>query len=429
MKKNFLLLTVLILIALFPVSQTLAGHPDHDPSWVWKSTAAVAGNPDILHTIWEMARPPYGPYDKIALHRFAYEGKNWRKRPHGDKVLLHLPGTWDTAWKGITDSNFENHLFFADRGYDVYSLDYRTSYLPDLPYTQELEQSIGSAAYWTYGLFREDIKACVEKIKRTSHARRLFLSGFSRGGTHMWIYASKYGHHDLKGLIGLDGGSPFAGTTPKRSTAEYDAAVNAFLSGGRPLLTGSTTFDGFCRIQFSARFPYAQKTVGYGDLRSCLTGSIYYGMYGEPPVAINVISDLQAYFYNFVWNDRFGPIVTDYGILTNYYEGQMDLQTLIKAEAGMTLYWPAIQNIERIDDLDYADNVAKLKLPVLFFGGILSCGYDGSRCTLPTLKFKCASPDITVVTLPAFGHMDVMWGLNSREKVKEPMLEWMNNRR
>jgi hypothetical protein len=34
-----------------------------------------------------------------------------------------------------------------------------------------------------------------------------------------------------------------------------------------------------------------------------------------------------------------------------------------------------------------------------------------------------------VATLPAFGHMDVMWGLNSREKVKEPMLEWMNNRR
>lgn len=53
----------------------LPSHAKHGIShtdYQWKSSEAVAGHPDIVHTLWEAERPPYGPYDKIALNRFVY---------------------------------------------------------------------------------------------------------------------------------------------------------------------------------------------------------------------------------------------------------------------------------------------------------------------------------------------------------------------
>jgi pimeloyl-ACP methyl ester carboxylesterase len=51
--------------------------------------------------------------------------------------------------------------------------------------------------------------------KKLSRAKKIFLAGRSRGGTQMYIYASKYWQEDLKGLIGLDG----AASGPTRAAA------------------------------------------------------------------------------------------------------------------------------------------------------------------------------------------------------------------
>ena len=427
MKKTAIIFLALCLVlpAAFPAH---AKNQNHWGDWAWKSTSAVEDNPGIMHTIWESERPPYGPYDKIALHRFVYVGKSPEKMPKKDRVMFHLPGTWDTAWKGVTQPDFENHLFFANNGYDVFSMDYRVSYLPELPLDRF---DASSTAGWSYGVFREDIKAGVELAKKLSGSKKVFMSGFSRGGTQMWIYASKYGE-DLKGLIGLDGGAPFPLATAPRSQAQYDAAVGAFLAAPVPRLTPSTTFEGYNRILFAGRLPDTTLVPGYRTLEECLLESVYYPTYGPPPAgtSLDTVSDLMAYFYNFAWNDRFGPTpVTAYGILTNYFEGMIDKYTLMKAEAGMALYWPAIQNIERENDPGYGDNIAQITLPVIYFGGILGCGYYGERCTVPGLPYKCAGSDVTVITLPAFGHMDVMWGIHSRNEVKEPLLRWMEDRK
>lgn len=421
--KTSVWVTVTAALVLFILATpSLACEGCTQTDWQWVSTSEVADT-GVLHTTWEAQRPPYGPYDKIALHRFVYRGGDWGKYPRPGKVLFHLPGTWDTAWKGITDPAYENHVFFALNGYAVYSMDYRVSYLPELP--QEGFDSSSTEA-WTYGAFREDIKACIEKAKKLSHTRKVFLSGFSRGGTQMWIYASKYGEADLKGLIGLDGGAPYASPAAPRTETEYQAAMDAFLASQAPRLSPSTTYEGYNRIQFAGILPGSTHVPGYGSLEDCLYDSDYYELYGPPPQGTNLdtISDLMAYFYNYAWNERFGGI-QDFGVLTNYYEGMMDQSTLIRAEAGMEFYWPAVQNVEQESDPGYGDNIADIDLPVLFFGGILGCGYEGSRCP-PDGPFKCASEDVSVVTLPHFGHMDVMWGTQSLEQVKQPMLEWMD---
>ncbi len=396
------------------VTAAHAGKEEAASGWQWKSSQSVPGTDGIVHTVWETARPSFGPYDKIALHRFVYEGKNWRKRPQKGRVMFHLPGTWDTAWKNITSPEYENHLFFAANGYEVYSLDYRVSYLPNLP-LEDFDAS--STAQWTYEAFREDIKACIEMAKRLSNTKKVFLSGFSRGGRQMWIYANKYWRRDLKGLIGLDGGPPFAATTPPRTQEEYDAAVAEFLSGDEPLLTSGTTYAGYNRMQHAVIMPEAKMTVGFESLEACLTSSTYYN--GAPPdgSTIDDVADLMSYFYYYAW----GP-----ARLTNVYEGMIDKEILLKAQAGTTLYWPAIQNVELDSDPGYGDQTAEIDLPVIYFGGILGCGSDGAVCNNPDAIFKCGSDDVTVIHLPDFGHMDVMWGTHSLEQVKKPLLEWMN---
>lgn len=417
MKRGFgIVLAAMGLVSLLAFAAY--AQPDcRQADWQWKSSELVAGSSGIVHTVWELARPPYGVYDKIALHRFAYKGKDIRKRLSKDKVMFHLPGTWDVAWRGISAPEFENHIYFAENGYDVFSMDYRVSYLPNLPLDRF---DHAGTAQWTYGAFREDIKACVEKAKKIAKARKVFMSGFSRGGTQMWIFASKYWQEDLKGLIGLDGGPPFASTAAPRTPEQYQAAIDAFLAGGEPLLTSGTTYSGYNRMQHAALFPDAHLTVGYDSIEACLQDSIYYQ--GAPPdgSTVETAGDLLSYFYFYAW----GP-----AMLTNYYGKMIDQRILLAAQAGTTLYWPGIQNVEIDTDPGYGDHVAEIDLPVIFFMGNLTCGRMGAACANPeVLPIKCASTDVTIVPLTGFGHMDVMWGNQSEEKVKAPLLEWMNDR-
>jgi hypothetical protein len=79
--------------------------------------------------------------------------------------------------------------------------------------------------------------------------------------------------------------------------------------------------------------------------------------------------------------------------------------------------------------LDYDDHLGEIDLPIIFFGSELGCG--GGSC-LPqdpeTRMPKTASDDVTVVYLPGYGHLDVYAGTHSLEDVKQPLLEWMNER-
>jgi len=111
----------------------------------------------------------------------------------------------------------------------------------------------------------------------------------------------------------------------------------------------------------------------------------------------------------------------------------MDKDVLIGIEKHFTRYWPAIQDVEGSqlnaysgDDcpfLDYDDNLADL--PLLGFLSELFC--PGGLCLyLP--GNKTLSSDVTFVYLPGYGHLDVYSGTHALEEVKQPMLDWMNDR-
>jgi len=431
-KLLFCTIAAIFLMSLFVASDSLAWGGNKGTDWVYKGVTVEETPAGVKHYVWEIARPPYGSFDKIALHRFVYEPYNLMAIPglparDKRKVLFIIPGTWNNGSPKGSDPNFSENHYFAANGYDVYSMDFRTSQVPNLAYNQFAANGIdvSPTGDWTYGVFREDIKTCVEKAKHIAKTKKLFLAGRSRGGTQMFIYASKYWQEDLKGLISLDGGgkiTPPSGV--KMTEAEYEAYVANFKATGTLL----TEVSGYEQCQFAGAVPFAKTAVGYALAADAPLPA------GPPPdgSTIETVSDLVAYGAYWAWGA---------GKVTNYYtpypggsgETYMYQDVLMNIESNFTRYWPAIQDLEGSQlnaysvtgcpFLDYDDNLADV--PMIAFLSELFC--PGGLCLyLP--GNKTLSADATFVYLPGYGHLDVYSGTHSLEDVKEPMLEWLNER-
>ena len=77
--------------------------------------------------------------------------------------------------------------------------------------------------------------------------------------------------------------------------------------------------------------------------------------------------------------------------------------------------------------LDYLN--PNINLPVIFFASELSCPNGSlSSTSLQPIRLGPQSTDITTIYLPGYGHLDVYSGSHSLQDVKEPALEWMNER-
>lgn len=435
-------------------------HDNHQPAWEYKGVNSVEEFANIKHYKWELAVPPYGPMDKIALHRMVDEPRNDkmmpdRPAPDQRKVIFIIPGTWSVGYSPSSNPDQSIALFLAVNGYDVYGMDFRTSYIPNRAYHQfePLGIDIGSTGDWTYGLFREDIKACVEKTKEISRARKIFLGGISRGVTQMWIYASKY-LNDVKGLIGMDGGgiksAPVPGVTRilaemtpeeiEAATQAYNSAMQEFQATGLLL----SEINGYAQGVFGANMPYAEVPVGFGSFDEAVAAykATFPYPLPDPPAPVTNSMELSAYNYFWSWGR---------GIVSNVYtpypggngETYMDPEAMNAARANNTRYWPNVQNQETsaafggggmalYDDcpfLDYDDNWREIDVPVLSLNGELTCRGGCANTSVEYTLNNLATNDVTNIYLPGYGHLDVYYGTHSREDMKEPMLEWLDSKK
>ena len=425
-KPVYIIVALLIAISLLiPLNSNAKAKRDN---WVFKGVSEIENTPGVRQYGWETERPPYGSDDKIALYRMVYEGKKkivvGRPASNKKKVVFIIPGTWSRGTSGFTDEEISLNLFLANHGFDVYSMDFRTAYLPNLAYDQFEPQGedISGTADWTYGEFREDIKACVDKAKKNSRANKIFMAGRSRGGTQMFIYASKYWKKDLKGLISLDGGGKI---TPPSGTPLTEEQYNALVDGFKAAGTWLSELSRYEQIQYAGSVPYSVNAVGFETLEDAFADAkSRYPWADDPPSGyeIETISDLIAYGAYWAWGE---------GKVTNYYGGFIDRDVLIQTEANLTRYWPQIQNIEggqmnAWEDcpyLDYDNNLADL--PLIAFLSELFC--PGGLCLyLP--DNMTLSDDVTFKYLPGYGHLDVYVGEYSLEDVKKPLLDWLNER-
>lgn len=426
-------------VLIFSLMATVHSFAFPTANWEYKGSTVSSYDPDVKHYMWETARPPYGPWDKIALHRYVRQPHTWNDDPYAPapdrrKVLFINPGTWDRGYQSEMNPNTSQFWYFAGRGYDLYSISFRTEYIPQIAPTQfadfGLANELAATADWTYGAFREDIKACVELAKRISRADKMFMGGVSRGGTHMFIYASKY-PEDLKGLVSFDAGGAYVNVDPSKqmTKAAFDAAVAAFKSGAG--LPYQTEIDNYDLHQFSGAVPFATTGVGapLPDI-STLNFPVYTP---ADKKRMKYVSDLTAYKAFWLWGA---------GLVTNYFEpypggnGEtyMDEKILIEIEALLTRYWPNIQTYEGQFMANYLANPyldyqnPNINLPFIAFLGELSCPKGSCLSLPPTYQPRTQSKDITTIYLPKYGHLDVFSGTHSLQDIKQPALEWMNQR-
>ena len=425
--KPVRIVVILVYWAIFslPLSFVVKADDLPNPEWELKSIAQVENNPLLTHFTYEVSRPPYCAWDRIRLHRGVLDDQaaNPEDEPpparDNRKVILMIPGTWNAGgWSKITDPTLNPMLHLANNGYDVFTMDYRTVNIPDLAYEQYSTQGIdlSPTTDWTYAVFREDIKACVEKIKELTGARKIFLSGFSRGGVLMYIYASKY-QSDLKGLISLDGGIkdsiPY-GVRLDEST--YNQIVALFKEGVFidpnthsvfPWLAGITNLDerAYNSMRLAGVLPYARILAG-----------------APLPEEFDNVSDWVADKIHYMLGE---------GLFTNYHGGYIRRDILVTVMNEFTRYTPNIQTLEDsqlmahgdVPYFDYDDN--DIFLPTIAFLTEIMC--PQKSCQLDILPNMTKSKDITIIFLEEYGHMDVLFGTYSLADVKNPLLEWLNN--
>lgn len=404
-------------------------------AWLYEGVRKLAVDPSIRHYTW-VRTVGEGPYDKIRVHRYVRETHNKdlrpeRPAPNKRKVLFVINGTW--GQEGSEPLEEFDSYFFPDNGYDLWTLDFRTAFIPNLAYDQFDEygeaEGLMSTADWTYAAFREDIKQAVDFAKKTARTDKVFLAGRSRGGAQAFIYAAKY-EKDIKGIIGLDGGPLYRGEenpAQQRPKAAYQGALTALASGasGLDLLSQVGNYE---NGRLVGTLPNVESQVGEP------LPSVMELPFGPPPDGSDItnLADLLAYQTYYL-----GPP----GSVTNVYspypsgsgETYMNKDTLKVGLSNYSRYWPFVQNLESSFLTGYADNpyldyddTQDVTVPVMHFVGDFSC--PAASCLSQTRSYSTSSDDFTIKHLPGFGHLDVYYGTHSAEEIKQPMLEWMNHR-
>jgi len=272
--------------------------------------------PELKETIWQLKRAPYGSYDTIGLHRVV------KTDIEPKDVVFVLPGTWSNGEQLISNplsdpwTKDESHNFayyLANRGIEVYALDYRTHFV-----NQNLEpEDLSFMANWGWDTWISDIKEAMELVKITSGVEKVYIAGDSFGGSAAMNYASKYWQEDLKGILLRDGGTgakfPEIVTNSYNLTENLEAMVD---SGGWYSEVGGTPGSIFA-IQYADAYPEAPAEFPPGTAVSppinLLTGKPWHN-----------ISEWAAFMIYMSW----GP-----GVVSNIYAGYGNPYVMIHIDA------------------------------------------------------------------------------------------------
>lgn len=397
---------------------------DETPASLLKWTKTVderdmKAYPELKETVWEMTRAPYGPFDKIGVHRLVKEGIE----PQG--VYFMLPGTWSSGEQMISNPPTDTHtkhentshaLYLANRGWEVYSIDYRTHFVDQHLTPNDLSFMVD----WGWNQWLGDLKEAVDLAKAVSGDKRIFLAGDSFGGGAMANYASVYWKEDLKGIIPRDGGT--VAKYPEGVDNEYDLPTEI-----------------------------ARLTVGNWSREVGSSGAVFLYQYAvENPMAPAVFPPWQpwypwpSFYTGFPLPDATPGLTifewAAYGLLSvsNWLNGFGDPAIMVFLMANFDRYWPTRLSLDSgaISDwddcpyvstglvpYDFDDHYYEIDVP--FLGFRADSYYTGEW----NFRHQIANPDFTGIMLPGYRHLDVYAGEFSEEDVSQPTYEWLMNHR
>lgn len=379
--------------------------------------------PDLKETVWQKnaSMSPNGQYDTIALHRLVKPGT----APIG--VVFLVPGLYGNGESLVsnpsTDSytkteNMSQGIYWANRGFDVYTIDYRQHFIPIYFNKSQLAFTVD----WGLDQVMSDIKECVDKAKDVSGTQKMFMAGQSWGGILVQYYAAKYWQQDLQGLVLLDPGP--SKSTPSKSanmtsSVNVTAAVNSMNTLGnwawennQQSNTPSSAGPGYIfLVQLAASNPGAPAQYANGTLITTIN-----------PRTNQTWANITE-FFEYAFNSAKS---------SNTYGGYCDMTTAINRAAAGDRYYPYRQFVDigaMVDwpicpfmSFDYALHINEINVPVIAFRSGLNLAAYGN------IANGMATKDFTWSVLPNYGHGDVFYGTYSAKDVSQPVLSWMLDR-
>ncbi|MGB9672236.1 MAG: alpha/beta hydrolase [Candidatus Norongarragalinales archaeon] len=412
MQKTKLIVLVVLFVVSFAVIAPAIETCAASDGWTLVAERGLKAYPDLKETVWQKVpiMPPNGPYDKIGLHRLVKEGIE----PLG--VLFILPGTWSNGEQLISnppedlwtkDEAHTQAIYWANRGFDVYAIDYRTHFVPTYLNTSQLS----FMAEWGWDQWISDIKEAVDKAKEVSGAKRIYLAGESFGGVAAMNYASKYWEEDLKGLVLLDPGAigvtGVLGTKNPNPPNDFNlpaalAAMNAMGAWGTELSGPGVLFV----YRYADAYPGAPAPYPYNNTFSNITAYLAYAIY-------------------MAW----GP-----GGVSNIYGGYGNPRVMIHTLATMDRYWPTRLGLETAAYFnwsncpylayDFDEHYSEIDVPIF----VVQSQFFGYK-NYGEFQRGIANPDVTVKILWGYGHLDVYSGEYSERDVSAPTYEWLISHR
>jgi pimeloyl-ACP methyl ester carboxylesterase len=371
--------------------------------------------PALQETIWQKnaAMPPNGQYDKIGLHRLVKPGATSKG------VVFFLPGTYGNGEGFVSNppqnnwtwtENASQPIYWANRGFDVYAIDYRTHFVPMTLNASQLS----FMANWGWTQWISDIKEAVDKAKVESSTAKVFLAGHSFGGIASMNYATKYWQEDLRGIILLDGGN--ATKCPTTNKFNLTAAINSINNAGAwaydfPTLSAAAPSSPGLIFQFRYAFENPGAPAEY-PLGKPLTPTIN-------PVTNKTWTNITEY-----------QAVTTNLQMSNVKGGYADINTVMQNLYVQDRYWPARLTLEMTADrdwdncpyasFDFDDHYSEINVPLIgFVSELRNLALGG-----PVAK-GIANSDVTSIVLLKYAHNDVIRGTYSARDVSQPVFDWM----
>jgi len=317
------------------------------------------------------------PFDKIALHRIA-KGPN--PPAHPDAVVLYLPGTNMNGEVALDDPRYSFQVYLAEQGVDVWSMDYRTHFIPPETPQGDLSELAG----WTNDLFESDIDAAAKFVSEKSGRGRLFVAGFSRGVEFAYLYAAMH-PQGVAGIIAIDG---FIPSRPMRAA---------------PLEPGQYADD------------VAGKHLTF-DKRRALMQMVIDNP--EQPAPIPKYKSARENLEHVMYDAAPGN-----GAFSNMQGGYSDAVVLAKLLIAYDRYWPSVQDGENPFTPQLLASLRASKIPVIAFASTnFGAQWPGQ---VEAASKSTGAPDPSFTKFDNWGHLDVLAGTKSESQVFAPTAAWI----
>jgi pimeloyl-ACP methyl ester carboxylesterase len=336
----------------------------------------LKGAPEIYEWSFE-ATVGNSPLDKVALHRLA---KGPQPPAHPEPVVLYLPGTNMNGEVWLEDPHYAFQVYLAEQGVDVWSMDYRTHFIPP----ETAQSDLAELAGWTNGLFESDIDVAAKFVSQTAGANKLFVAGFSRGVEFAYLYAAM--HPDrVAGIIAIDG---FIPTHPMHAAPPQPGEYATDVAGKH--------------LTFDKRRTLMQMVIDNPD----------------QPAPIPKYKTARENLEHVMYDAAPGN-----GAFSNMLGGFSDPVVLAKLLIKYDRYWPAVQDGETPFTPELLASLKASKIPVIAFSSTnFGAGWPGQ---VEAASKSTGAPDPSFTKFDGWGHLDVLAGTKSEQEVFAPTAAWI----